>query len=146
MEEMKTLFIGILGGVIVIVISWLFKQHRMKSIKEDIALYGYEKKHLEEMKKSSVEMSRSSFRDIFKLFMLMGLANVISSLFEYFEAYVTFKYIPIISALLVFIIWGVLLGLSIRFCRRYENLKNIKSATERYDFKMQQLQNKLTKK
>lgn len=86
MEDLRTLVTGVAGGLIVLVIAGGFRAYRRKSISEDIKFLEYEKSHLEAMKRSSVEMNRSSFRTVFFLLFLLGLANLMPKLFSYLPA------------------------------------------------------------
>ncbi|EIJ35285.1 hypothetical protein [Thiothrix nivea] len=139
MEDWKNLLIGIIGGLVVLGISKVYNAYRKKSIKSDIEFLEFEKKHLEEMKRSSVEMNRSSFRAIFAIFMFIGLANLIPHLFSLTGISV---FVMAGSFLEVFL-WGCVIWLSIGFWRRYDNLKNYKEAVERMDEKLVKLQEKL---
>lgn len=137
-SDIRSLLIGIVGGLIVLAIVKIFKTYQRKSIKDDIEMLEYEKEHLAEMKNSSVEMSRSSFRSIFMLFIFLGSANLIPSLF-------TLTNLSIGSFMSV-VLWGMMIALSVRFWRRYDNLKNYKDAVEKIDKKLTSLREKLNTK
>ncbi|TPW23754.1 hypothetical protein FH712_07405 [Marinobacter nauticus] len=139
MEDLKTLFIGVLGGLMVLGIAKAYKSYRHKSVQEDIKFLEFEKKHLGEMKKSSVEMNRSSFRAIFALFLFIGLANLTPQIFDLINA----EALSGLSSLVTMIIWAMFIGLCIKFWRRYENLKNFKEAMEKLDEKIEKLRGKL---
>jgi Na+/H+ antiporter NhaD/arsenite permease-like protein len=141
MEDLKTLLLGIAGGLLVLAISKAYRAYRRKSIQDDISFTEYEKKHLEEMKRSSVEMNRSSFRALFALCLLIGLANLIPMFLKFVNA----EKLSEISSLISLVIWSVFVGLSIKFWRRYDNLKNYKEATRKMDEKLEILQVKLQK-
>lgn len=139
MEDLKTLLIGVLGGLMVLGIAKAYKSYRHKSVQEDIKFLEFEKKHLGEMKKSSVEMNRSSFRAIFALFLFIGLANLTPRLFDLINA----EALSGLSSLVTIIIWAMFIGLCIKFWRRYENLKNFKEAMDKLDEKIEKLRGKL---
>lgn len=139
MEDVKTLFIGVLGGLMVLGIAKAYKLYRHKSVQEDIKFLEFEKKHLGEMKRSSVEMNRSSFRAIFALFLFVGLANLIPRIFDFINA----EALSGLSSLVTLIIWAMFVGLCIKFWRRYENLKNFKEAMDKLDKKIEKLRGKL---
>lgn len=139
MEDVKTLFIGVLGGLMVLGIAKAYKSYRHKSVQEDIKFLEFEKKHLGEMKRSSVEMNRSSFRAIFALFLFIGLANQTPLIFDLINA----EALSGLSSLVTMIIWAMFIGLCIKFWRRYENLKNFKEAMDKLDEKIEKLRGKL---
>ncbi|MQX53468.1 hypothetical protein [Alcanivorax sediminis] len=139
MEDIKTLFIGVLGGLMVLGIAKAYKSYRNKSVQEDIKFLEFEKKHLGEMKKSSVEMNRSSFRAIFALFLFIGLANLTPRFFDLINV----EALSGLSSLVTMIIWAMFIGLCIKFWRRYENLKNFKEAMDKLDDKIEKLRGKL---
>jgi hypothetical protein len=139
MEDLRSLFIGVLGGLIVLGIVKTYNLYKIKSIREDIKFLEFEKNHLSEMKRSGVEMNRISFRAIFALFFLMGLANLTPKLFTLADA----EAAPGISLLITMIIWAIFIGLCIKFWRRYDNLKNFKDTISRIDTKLENLRDKL---
>ncbi len=139
MEDLKSLILGILGGLIVLIIAKAYNAYRKKSIKEDIDFLEYEKKHLAEMKRSSIEMNRSSFKAIFSLFLIIGIANLISKLI----AFINVEKLSEVSSFITLIIWGIFVSLCIIFWRRYDNLKNYKEAIIKIDRKLSKLNNKL---
>ena len=140
MEDWKNLLIGIIGGLIVLGISQIYNIYKKKSIKSDIEFLEFEKKHLEEMKRSSIEMNRSSFRAIFAIFMFIGLANVIPNSF----ALTNINAFIVAGSFLEVFLWAIIMWLSIGFWRRYDNLKNYKEAIEKIDKKVIKLQDKLS--
>lgn len=139
MEDVRTLFIGVLGGLIVLGIAKAYKLYRHKSIQEDIKFLEFEKMHLGEMKRSSVEMNRSSFRAIFALFLFIGLANLTPRIFGFINA----EALSGLASFLTMIIWAVFVGLCIKFWRRYENLKEFKESMDKFDEKLEKLRGKL---
>lgn len=139
MEDVRTLFIGVLGGLMVLGIAKAYKLYLHKSVLEDIKFLEFEKKHLSEMKRSSVEMNRSSFRAIFALFLFIGLANLIPRIFSFINA----EALSGLSSFLTMNIWAMFVVLCIKFWRRYENLKNFKEAMDRLDQKLEKLRGKL---
>jgi magnesium-transporting ATPase (P-type) len=138
MEELKNLAIGITGGLVVLVISKLYRTYRKKSIREDIELLEYEKNHLSEMKRSSVEMNRTSFRAIFSVLMFIGFANLI----PYINFFAGSVISPKISGLWGIVLWIIVIALSISFWQRYDNLKNFKKATAKMNDKLEKLRSK----
>lgn len=139
MEDLRTLVIGVIGGLLVIVISKLYKAFRKKNLREDIEFIEYEKKHLAEMKRSSVEMNRSSFRAIFAVLMFVGIANLIPSIQSFFLGGILQK----TGNLLGFLSWTMVVVLSLNFWRRYDKLKNFKEATEKMNDKLEKLKTRL---
>jgi len=139
MSDIKSLIIGIIGGLIVLGISNAYKHYKKKTIREDIQFLEFEKQHLGEMKKSSVEMNRSSFRAIFFLFLLMGVANLIPELI----LQVSNNALNGLSSFISMIVWGLFTALAIKFWRRYGNLKNFKEANKRMEEKLDKLKSKL---
>ena len=133
MEDLKALLIGVLGGLIVIGLSRLYRVYRKKNLREDIEFVEYEKNHLTEMKRSSVEMNRSSFRGLFAVLMLFALANLLPAFFNVIGIGVITK----IGEVINLFIWGAVFILALRFWRRYENLKNFKEATTKMGEKLE---------
>ena len=129
----------IIGGIIVLLITTAFKKFRTKTINDDIEFLEFEKKHLAEMKRSSVEMNRSSFRDLFALLFLIGLANLIFVIYFIADT----DALKTTAAFLSIIIWSVFIGLSLKVWRRYENLKNYKEAVKKLQERIEGLKNKL---
>ncbi|EGR4437047.1 hypothetical protein DDN22_18595, partial [Vibrio cholerae] len=122
--DVKSLLIGILGTVIVMFVVAVYKKSRAKSLKDDIDLIDFEIEHLGKIRKSSVEMSRSSFKGIFAMFFLFGLANLIPLAFDLVGLGNLFR-IPQITSL---ILWSAFVGVAYRWWKRYDNLKNYQEA------------------
>ncbi len=139
MEDLKTLALGIFGGLIVLLIAAAFRKFRIKTINDDIEFLEFEKNHLAEMKRSSVEMNRSSFRALFALLFILGLANLIFVI--YFVADTVA--LKTSAAFLTIVVWTVFIGLSLKAWRRYENLKNYKEAVNNLEKRIDKLKNKL---
>jgi len=139
MEDLKSLLIGIVGGLIVIAISKAYKSYKKKTIQEDINILEFEKKHLEEMKRSSVEMNRSSFRAVFALFFFIGLANLVPTFF----ALINIEPLTKSSLFVVLAIWAMFIALSLKFWNRYNNLKNYNQAMKQMEQKLEKLQERL---
>ena len=141
MEDLKSLLIGILGGLIVLAVSKFYKAYRVKKIRDDISLLEYERSHLEEMKRSSVEMNRSAFRSIFAMLSLMGFAKLSDPILAFINGRVGLDANTVFSI----IIWGMFFTLSVKMWQRYDNLKNYKDAIGKMDTKLSKLQQKLEK-
>jgi len=139
MEDLRTLTIGIFGGLIVLLIATAFKKFRIKTINDDIEFLEFEKKHLAEMKRSSVEMNRSSFRALFALLFLLGLANLIFVIYFIADT----DTLKTTAAFLSIMVWAVFIGLSLKVWRRYENLKSYKEAVKKLEERIERLKNKL---
>ena len=139
MEELKTLLIGILGGFLVLGISKFHKSYRRKSIKEEIQDLEYEKELLTNMKRSSVELTRSSFRFIFAVFMFFALANLVPSLFTLLEDPIFNK----VARFFEIFFWACSFSLSLLFWRRYDDLKNFESTSNKLDEKIEKLKSKI---
>ncbi|HIF9075833.1 TPA: hypothetical protein ACX6NV_000664 [Photobacterium damselae] len=139
--DVKSLFIGILGTVIVMVIVAVYKKSRAKSLKEDIELIDFEIEHLGKIRKSSVEMSRSSFKGIFAMFFLFGLANLIPISFD-LSGLGNIYQIPQFASL---ILWSMFSGVAYRWWKRYDNLKNYQEAIGQLESKRLAKEAKLKK-
>ena len=140
MEDFRALIIGILGGLIVLGIRALYKSFQKTTIRQDIEFWEYEKNHLSEMKRSSVEMNRSTFNGLFGILMFMALAHLIPNI-----ALAVDLHQPRMIALIQTMVWGVVLGLSMKYAKRYYNLKNYKEALEGMDNKLLKLRAKIEK-
>ncbi len=124
MTDFKSISIGILSSLIVIAVMALYKKTRVKSLKDDIELIDFEIELLGKIRKSSVEMSRSSFRGIFAMFFLFGLANLIPIVFDLIGLG-NVLHIPQVASLTL---WIAFVGVAYRWWKRYDNLKNYKEA------------------
>lgn len=80
--DLKSLAIGILCALIVMTVVAGFNRTRIKSLRDEISFIDFEIEQLGAIRKSSVEMNRSSFKGIFALFFLFGLANLIPLAFN----------------------------------------------------------------
>lgn len=141
MEDVKALLIGISGGLVVLALSKVYRGFRKRSIQDDIRFLEFERQHLEEMKRSSVELNRSSFRAIFALFLFIGLSNLSTIFFAVIDPVA----LSGVSSLFNLLIWAMFVGLCIKFWRRYDNLKNYKEATRKMNERLETLQDKLDK-
>jgi len=139
MDDFKALAIGVFGGLIVLGISKVYRAYRIKSLKQDIELLEFEKGHLAEMKRSSVEMNRSSFKALFAVLILIALANLIPAFFEFVGLFLHNE----LDALISVALWAMVLALTVKFYRRYDNLKNFKEATEEIEEKLNSLKEKV---
>lgn len=135
MDDLKALMIGVFGGLIVLGLSKAFRAYRKKSLIEDIEFTEFEKNHLAEMKRSSVEMNRSSFRAIFVVLIFIALANLLPSVLELSGAAEVGNFIAIF-------LWFMVLVFTITFYKRYDSLKKFKEATARLDVKLDKLRAK----
>jgi len=139
MDDFRSLIIGVVGGFIVIAIAKGYRLYRRKSIKDDIEYLEFEKSRIEVMSKSGVKMNMHSFRSIFALFLIFGLANLIPKCFELIAAS-NFSNLSLLSSI---VIWATFVGLSLRFVKRYDRLENRKEACEKLDEKISKLNCKL---
>lgn len=141
MEDLKSLVIGVVGGFIVLGVSSIRRAYTKKSLRDDIEFVEYEINHLSEMKRSSVEMNRSSFQALFAVLTLIAIANVVPVVTHLFGVDVVTK----LGEYLQLLLWGAVLGLAVKFWRRYHNLKNFKEATAKLDRKLELLRSKYQK-
>ncbi|GHZ35620.1 membrane protein [Vibrio cholerae] len=130
-EDLKNLLIGIIGTLIVTWGSKFFKNQHRKSLEDDISLIDLELKALENMKRSSIEMSRVSFRGLYTLLFLFGLANIITLVFDWlgYPSLVHLRYI------LLVVIWFLFTTTALMWWKRYDNLKNYADAVKRLENK-----------
>ncbi|CCN33712.1 membrane hypothetical protein [Vibrio nigripulchritudo SO65] len=129
--DLKSLLMGILGTVIVMVATAAYKKTRAKALRDDIDLIDFEIEHLGKIRKSSVEMSRSSFKGIFAMFFLFGLVNLIPIAFEL----IGFGNYLRISQVASLILWFTFVLLAYRLWKRYDNLKNYQEAIAQLESK-----------
>ncbi|NOI58909.1 hypothetical protein [Vibrio coralliilyticus] len=139
--DIKSLLIGILGTVIVMLVVAVYKKSRAKSLKDDIDLIDFEIEHLGKIRKSSVEMSRSSFRGIFAMFFLFGLANLIPIAFDLAGLGDLLRIPQMVSLIL----WSAFVGVAYRWWKRYDNLKNYQEAIAKFESKRLTKEAKLKK-
>lgn len=134
MEDLKALFIGIAGAFIVLGIQKLYRKYQIKSILQDIEIIEIEKQHLEAMKASSVEMNRSAFKSLFIVLSLISLAELIPT----FVVVVSTAGISVTHGVSL-MVWSAVLGLSLKFTKRYHNLGNYEKSIERMEDRLKKL-------
>lgn len=136
--DLKALVIGLVGMLIGAVIRGLWRRYQQKSIKEDIELLKWERQHLEEIKRSSVEMSRSAFRSVFMLAFIAAVGQTVHLLFS-------FAGIANIGLLVAMAVWAMAAALAFKFFSRYDGLKNYKDSLAKIDEKLEKLERKANK-
>jgi len=127
MDDLKSLLIGIIGTLIVMLGVHFFKSQRRKSLKEDVELIELELQVLEKMKRSSVEMNRASFRGLYALLFLFGLTNLVTSTFEWFAI----QWLDHLKYIILVLIWSTFVAIALVWWKRYDNLKNYSEAVNR---------------
>ena len=130
---------GAIGSLITVLIIKIITLFHQKTIRDDISFLEYEKEHLAEMKRSSVAMNRSSFRAIFLVLFLIGLANVVHNLFK------LAAFSETTSLFFSMALWMLVAAVSLKFFRRYEHLKNYKEYVKNSDIKLKKLNSKVKK-
>lgn len=143
LEDLKNLAIGLLGGVIVLVGHGYYKRYQRSTILSDIEMLTYEKEHLEGMKRSSVEMSRSSFRAIFGVLMVFSIASGVPHFAEFVNSSSPSLSSLSFHSLISLAVWSVAGATSYKYFRRFNDLKSMKSAIARIDGKLEKLNSKL---
>ncbi len=131
---------GVISGILVVLIFKAITSYHQKTIRDDIKNFEFEKKHLAEMKRSSVEMNRSSFRAIFLVLLLVSMANITPNLLDLVD--LPSKFVKLISMSL----WSLVGAVSIKFYRRYEHLKYYKDYVKNIDIKLEKLKSKANKR
>lgn len=133
---------GVLTGLIVSAVGWLIlsgiKAYKRWRIQDEIETLELERKHLEEIKKSSTALNRSAFRGIFFGLMLIGIASaagVILPLLQIAHG---------VIAGLVVICWLFLAMLGFVFFQRYKKLSNFAEAMKDIEDRTEKLKSKLT--
>lgn len=119
----------------------LIRRYRTFSLKQDIETLELEKTILEEMKKSSVEMNRVSFRGIFMCFLLIALANLHFALSAIWRG----GELSLRSGTQV-ILWFFVFSMAFHWWRRYHSLKNYKQAVGRLDQRILEKRGKLDRR
>ena len=140
MEDLRALLIGIAGALIVLGIQKLYRKYQIKSILQDIEIIEIEKQHLEAMRASSVEMNRSAFKSLFIVLSLISLAELISTLMSIVST-TGFSVIHGKSIM----VWSAVLGLSLKFTKRYHNLGNYEKSIERMEERLKKLKKRAEK-
>jgi len=137
-DDIKSIIIGIISGLLVIYIHSIYKKHKIRKIKDEIDLLEWEKSHIERMRRSSIEMSRSSFKALFIVLMFMSLANLIPEFFNLIGlgSIMLTKIVSLIAWLLVFL-------LAQKFWKRYDDIKNYKEYIGKTEKKIEDLRGKL---
>jgi len=135
------LILAVTGGLVTLAVQKIFKSIRIKTIRDDIEFIEFEKAHLEAMKRSSVEMNRSSFRGLFLVAMMIGIACYVPHFLLFIDLQLSDKE----SGFLGMILWAFVIAVTFKFWRRYDNLKNFKEATEKMDIRLDKLKLKLEK-
>lgn len=139
--DLKSLVIGIFGTLIVMAVVAGFKRTRIKSLRDDITFIDFEIEQLSKIRKSSVEMNRSSFKGIFAMFFLFGLANLIPLAFE-LAGLENIFHIPQIASLAL---WSAFVGVAYRWWKRYDNLKNYQETIAQLESRKIENEEKLKK-
>lgn len=140
MDDLRALIIGIIGAFIVLGIQRVYRKYQLKSINQDIEVLEMEKNHLEAMKASSVEMSRSAYKSVFIIFSLISVGELASSLIE-----IVVNDNKTISNIIALAVWSSVLGLSLKFTKRYHNLGNYERSIEQMEEKLHVLKEKAKK-
>ncbi len=84
-------------------------------------------------------MNRSSFRALFAVLTFIALANLIPTLLSVSSIFKTSN----IGTSASLMLWALVLGLSVKFWRRYDNLKNFKEASKKMEEKLLKLREKV---
>lgn len=139
---LEGIIIGVAGSLIaagiILLASKYYKKFQKSRMLSDIEMLTYEKEHLEEMKRSSVQMSRSSFRAIFAVLIMFSIGGGVPHFAEFLHSEGTAFY----SLLSVFV-WSSAGGVSYKYFRRFNDLNSMKSALARIDGKLEKLNSKL---
>jgi hypothetical protein len=112
----------------------LYRRFQIKSVLQDIEIIEIEKTHLEAMKGSSVEMNRSAYKSLFIVLSLISLAELIPT----FILVVSTSGISATHSVSL-IVWSAVLGLSLKFTKRYHNLGNYEKSIKRMEEKLNKL-------
>jgi len=134
MEDLKALLIGIAGAFIVLGIQKLYRKYQIKSILQDIEIIEIEKQHLEAMRSSGVEMNRSAFKSLFIVLSLISFAELIPT----FISIVSTTGVSVTHGISL-MVWSAVLGLSLKFTKRYHNLGNYDKSIERMEVRLGKL-------
>jgi len=142
MEDLRALFIGVLGGLVTYCVVGFVKRYSKKSALLDIELLEAEKKHLGLVEGSELEMIRSSFRSLFLLLTLLGVACVS----PYMLSFVYPAGEHGVNLVLSVIFWSVFTGASIKVFLRHNDLSNYEIAIDRIDRKLTKMKGNLADK
>ena len=130
---------SVIGGVITVVLIKGFTYFHQKTIRDDIKFLELEKEHMAEMKRSSISMNRSSFRAVFLVLFLIGVANVVPNLFKLAD------FSEKTSLFLSMSLWMLAAAVSLKFFRRYGHLKDYKEYIKNTDQRLEKLNSKVKK-
>ncbi|MGF1727053.1 hypothetical protein [Photobacterium nomapromontoriensis] len=141
MEDMKSLLIGVVGGFLVLAITYAFRMYRTKTLKNDIELLDLEIETLDKMKRSSVEMNRASFRGLYALLFLFGLINLIEKSLTYFAI----EELTNASKIINISLWFSFSYLAFLWWQRYGMLRDYSKSKDKLLGKKQKKENALSK-
>jgi len=136
------LFTGVFGGLITYYLLAYVNRLKKRSLLLDIELLEDEKKYLGLIKHSGLEMIRSSFRTMFLLFVLLGVAGVCPYLLSFVNPAGEGGFNLVLS----FGFWALFTGASIKAFLRLDNLNNYERAVEQIDERVANLKGKLAEK
>lgn len=138
MTDVKSFILGVVASLAAVLIVKCLSRYNRYSLKQDIETLELERKCLEEMKRSSVEMNRNSFKCLFLLLSLMALAQLVPLFSQ-----LVFKNDRSIETFVSLVIWGIVCGGSLYLWKRYEKLKNYKASITKLDNRIEQKKQKL---
>ena len=130
---------GVIGTAVSFAIASGFKAYQRWNINDDIAMLQLERKHLEEIKKSSVAMNRSAFRSVFLILTLMAIAQAADAISDLIPG----AQWPKVA--LVTVPWLLVVIAGVTYLRRYDNLRNYEQSILEIDSKLVKLEEKRQK-
>ncbi len=133
---------SLIAAIILLIFQKLYKIFSKKNIRDDIAYWEFEKKHLEQIQRSSIQLTRSAFKSIFILSSVVSLTNII----PYFYLLVTKQSIHLLSDFVSLLLWAIIFGLSLTFLRRYVYLDNFNQSINKINEKLKKLNYKINRK
>jgi hypothetical protein len=136
-DDVRAIVLGVVSSIVASALifagAFAWRRYRRRAMKEDLEFLRLERQHLEAMKRSGVEMNRSSYRSLFFSLFLFALAEAIVTGLTYAGA----AQVGRITAMAVWILAAVA---TFKYFRRYENLKNYSEALKRIDEKIEHLE------
>jgi nucleoside recognition membrane protein YjiH len=137
------ILVALLTPIKNMVVDYL-NRRKLKKYEQKLNMLAWEKKHLTEVRNSSVALNRAVYSDIFYLLLFLSLGlglptvgSVVASMNPLFD--------PVVKFLLPFSVpvWGASLTIAIQNIKKFDNLSNYAKAIDKLDMKISSVGEKI---
>jgi Cu/Ag efflux pump CusA len=146
MEEMTvelilfSLAMSVIGGLITLWIVYIYNKNRQAKLRTDREYLLIEKEVLQSMQKSSVQLNRISFRSVFAILVIFAFGFSVQAfeklLYQSTPMNIAFRVIELGT-------FVICMFTAARCHKRYDHLKDMKSALDGLDKKIEKIDSKL---